>query len=50
MVTIINLGGIYVEDHQTLIQNYLLLQMLDTLERMDKTLNLIAAYTSTKDG
>ena len=46
IIAIIDLGAISAEEHQTLTQSYLLLQMLDTLERMDKTLNLIAAYTN----
>jgi len=40
--------GLQMELH-AITQCYLLLRMLDILEHMDKTLNLIAIYTSTKD-
>jgi hypothetical protein len=48
MEAVLRINGISMEEYQAVTQNYLLLQMLDTLERMDKTLNLIAVYTSTK--
>lgn len=45
MEAVLMIKGVPMEECQSITQNYLLLQMLDTLERIDKTLYLIAANT-----
>lgn len=46
MGAIIEIGGISIEEYRAVTQNYLMLKIVDNLEQINKTLNLISVQTS----
>ena len=45
MEAVLDVGGISAEQYKAVTQNYLLMKMLEQLEDINKSLNLIAVYT-----
>jgi len=46
MKAVLEISGISMEEYQAVTQNYLLLKILEKLDSMSKTLNLISVQTS----
>jgi len=46
METVLDIGGISADQYKAVTQNYLLLKMLEQLEDIGKSLNLITVYVS----
>jgi len=46
MKAVLEINGISMEEYQAVTQNYLLLKIVDNLDQLNKTLNLISVQTS----